>query len=299
MSLSLTPLFSDQTCCPMPPVQWPDLLPHAPCSVTRPAAPCTLFSDQTCCPMPPALSLMPQTFVSSSQLFQITSIWVSPHPRICWRRMRICMELTEFEVARAKNSLLTNMALMLDGTTPICEDIGRQMLCYGRRIPWPEIARRIQVRNNFVDDFQVFRIFLSRCSWKLNRANVDAGDCCWLLRNIAILSSTVTASSSAARCFSDDVGRNTADHVAGKHSGDLVLLKGSKFPLLSIHQGSYTVLKSMKKCMSFSNLVKKILVCYNGKENNFWDLIFWHTFCTKMLGCGECMTCIIFYSRLI
>ena len=59
--------------------------------------------------------------------------------------MRLCTSLTEFEVSRAKNTLLTNMALMLDGTTPICEDIGRQMLCYGRRIPWPEMAQRINV----------------------------------------------------------------------------------------------------------------------------------------------------------
>jgi len=58
--------------------------------------------------------------------------------------MRLCTELTEVEVARAKNTLLTNMALTLDGTTPVCEDIGRQMLFYGRRISWPELARRIQ-----------------------------------------------------------------------------------------------------------------------------------------------------------
>merc|ERR1719361_1281348 len=58
--------------------------------------------------------------------------------------IRLFTNLTEFEVTRAKNTLLTNIALMLDGTTPICEDIGRQMLCYGRRIPWPELAQRIQ-----------------------------------------------------------------------------------------------------------------------------------------------------------
>merc|ERR1712038_704112 len=49
--------------------------------------------------------------------------------------MRICTTVTDFEVNRAKNLLKTNMLLQLDGTTPICEDIGRQMLCYGRRIP--------------------------------------------------------------------------------------------------------------------------------------------------------------------
>ena len=48
--------------------------------------------------------------------------------------MRLATSVTEFEVARAKNLLKTNMLLQLDGTTPICEDIGRQMLCYGRRL---------------------------------------------------------------------------------------------------------------------------------------------------------------------
>ncbi|KAF4080981.1 hypothetical protein AMELA_G00155550 [Ameiurus melas] len=35
------------------------------------------------------------------------------------------------------------MLLHLDGSTPICEDIGRQMLCYGRRIPLHELEARI------------------------------------------------------------------------------------------------------------------------------------------------------------
>ena len=33
--------------------------------------------------------------------------------------------LLDFEVERAKNLLKTNLLLLLDGTTPICEDIGR------------------------------------------------------------------------------------------------------------------------------------------------------------------------------
>ncbi|XP_064483483.1 mitochondrial-processing peptidase subunit beta-like [Ornithodoros turicata] len=57
--------------------------------------------------------------------------------------MRICSSATEAEVTRAKNLLKTNMLLQLDGTTPVCEDIGRQMLCYGRRIPLPELEARI------------------------------------------------------------------------------------------------------------------------------------------------------------
>ncbi|KAG4079983.1 hypothetical protein HA402_006295 [Bradysia odoriphaga] len=57
--------------------------------------------------------------------------------------MRICTMAGESEVERAKNLLKTNLLLQLDGTTPICEDIGRQQLCYNRRIPLHELERRI------------------------------------------------------------------------------------------------------------------------------------------------------------
>jgi len=57
--------------------------------------------------------------------------------------MRMCDRVSDFEVQRAKDLLKTNMLLQLDGTTPVCEDIGRQMLCYGRRIPQPEMEARI------------------------------------------------------------------------------------------------------------------------------------------------------------
>ena len=56
---------------------------------------------------------------------------------------RLSHSANEHEVNRAKNLLLTNMLLMLDGSTPICEDIGRQMLCYGRRLPPNELEMRI------------------------------------------------------------------------------------------------------------------------------------------------------------
>lgn len=58
--------------------------------------------------------------------------------------MKLCTSVTEAEVDRAKNLLKTNMLLQLDGTTPICEDIGRQILCYGRRIPIHELDARIE-----------------------------------------------------------------------------------------------------------------------------------------------------------
>ncbi|KAK3700692.1 hypothetical protein QZH41_015644 [Actinostola sp. cb2023] len=80
--------------------------------------------------------------------------------------MRICTSVTEHEVSRAKNLLKTNILMQLDGSTPICEDIGRkitfelllskypteilsfyfrQMLTYGRRIPLPELDMRIEM----------------------------------------------------------------------------------------------------------------------------------------------------------
>lgn len=59
--------------------------------------------------------------------------------------MSLCNNVTEFDVRRAKNILKANMLLQLDGTTPVCEDIGRQMLCYGRRIPLEELDARIEV----------------------------------------------------------------------------------------------------------------------------------------------------------
>ncbi|KAJ3160368.1 mitochondrial processing peptidase beta subunit [Geranomyces michiganensis] len=51
---------------------------------------------------------------------------------------RLAMSVTSAEVFRAKNQLKTAMHLALaDGTNPIADDIGRQMLAYGKRLtPW-------------------------------------------------------------------------------------------------------------------------------------------------------------------
>ncbi|CAJ0579445.1 unnamed protein product, partial [Mesorhabditis spiculigera] len=62
-----------------------------------------------------------------------------------WRWL--ATEADEAAVECGKRTLLTNLLLMLDGTTPITEDIGRQLLCYGRRIPVPELEYRIQSIN--------------------------------------------------------------------------------------------------------------------------------------------------------
>lgn len=57
--------------------------------------------------------------------------------------VRLCLGATEAEVARAKTQLKASLLLSLDGTTPICEDIGRQILIYGKRYTWPEINQMI------------------------------------------------------------------------------------------------------------------------------------------------------------
>ncbi|KAI9025530.1 Metalloenzyme, LuxS/M16 peptidase-like protein [Hyaloraphidium curvatum] len=60
--------------------------------------------------------------------------------------MRLCTNVSEAEVFRAKNQLKTSMLLSLDGTTPIAEDIGRQILNYGKRLtPWETDALIQQV----------------------------------------------------------------------------------------------------------------------------------------------------------
>lgn len=41
--------------------------------------------------------------------------------------------------------LVSRVDLLPPGSTPICEDIGRQMLCYSRRIPLHELEARIDV----------------------------------------------------------------------------------------------------------------------------------------------------------
>lgn len=77
--------------------------------------------------------------------------------------MRLCNSVTKSEVERAKNELKTNMFLQLDGSTPICEDIGRQMLTYGRRIPMHELEARIDAVDADVVKKVCSRYIYDRC----------------------------------------------------------------------------------------------------------------------------------------
>ncbi|CAG0894193.1 unnamed protein product [Darwinula stevensoni] len=77
--------------------------------------------------------------------------------------MRMCTSITAFEVERAKNLLRNNLLLQLDGSTPICEDIGRQMLCYGRRMPPHELDARIKMINEKVVHNACMKYIYDRC----------------------------------------------------------------------------------------------------------------------------------------
>nr|1BCC_A Chain A, Ubiquinol Cytochrome C Oxidoreductase [Gallus gallus]2BCC_A Chain A, UBIQUINOL CYTOCHROME C OXIDOREDUCTASE [Gallus gallus]3BCC_A Chain A, UBIQUINOL CYTOCHROME C OXIDOREDUCTASE [Gallus gallus] len=57
--------------------------------------------------------------------------------------MRLCTSISESEVLRGKNFLRNALVSHLDGTTPVCEDIGRELLTYGRRIPLEEWEERL------------------------------------------------------------------------------------------------------------------------------------------------------------
>ncbi|EAY89022.1 hypothetical protein OsI_10505 [Oryza sativa Indica Group] len=74
---------------------------------------------------------------------------------------KLSYRVTEEDVIRARNQLKSSIQLHLDGSTAVVEDIGRQLLIYGRRIPIPELFARIdavdastvkRVANRFIFD---------------------------------------------------------------------------------------------------------------------------------------------------
>lgn len=57
--------------------------------------------------------------------------------------MRLCTNVSEAEVERAKAQLKASILLSLDGTTAVAEDVGRQLITTGRRMMAGEIERKI------------------------------------------------------------------------------------------------------------------------------------------------------------
>ncbi|TYI54546.1 hypothetical protein E1A91_D11G082400v1 [Gossypium mustelinum] len=56
---------------------------------------------------------------------------------------KLAYRVSEADVIRARNQLKSSLMLHIDGTSPVAEDIGRQLLTYGRRIPFAELFARI------------------------------------------------------------------------------------------------------------------------------------------------------------
>ncbi|GMJ04101.1 hypothetical protein like AT3G02090 [Hibiscus trionum] len=74
---------------------------------------------------------------------------------------KLAYRVSEADVIRARNQLKSSLMLHIDGTSPVAEDIGRQLLTYGRRIPFAELFARIdavdpstvkRVANRFIYD---------------------------------------------------------------------------------------------------------------------------------------------------
>nr|UER43496.1 insulinase protein beta [Viscum album] len=56
---------------------------------------------------------------------------------------KLCYRVLDDDVIRACNQLKTSLMVHIDGTSQTAEDIGRQLLTYGRRIPFAELFARI------------------------------------------------------------------------------------------------------------------------------------------------------------
>ncbi|XXG46754.1 hypothetical protein AAC387_Pa02g1517 [Persea americana] len=83
---------------------------------------------------------------------------------IMYEISKLSYRVSEDDVTRARNQLKSSLLLHIDGTSPVAEDIGRQLLTYGRRIPFAELFARIdavdastvkRVANRFIFDREV------------------------------------------------------------------------------------------------------------------------------------------------
>ncbi|KAF9608803.1 hypothetical protein IFM89_011841 [Coptis chinensis] len=83
---------------------------------------------------------------------------------IMYEVSKLSYRVSEADVTRARNQLKSSLLLHIDGTSPVAEDIGRQLLTYGRRMPFTELFARVdavdastvkRVANRFIFDRDV------------------------------------------------------------------------------------------------------------------------------------------------
>ena len=58
---------------------------------------------------------------------------------------KLCYRISEADVTRTRNQLKSSLLLHSDRTSPVVEDIGRQLLTYSRKIPFAKLFARIDV----------------------------------------------------------------------------------------------------------------------------------------------------------
>ena len=75
--------------------------------------------------------------------------------------VRLCHDVTEEELKRAKVQLKASMLMQVDSNSAICEDIGRQMLTYNRRMTNEDMFNSVEsvslddlksTANKFIND---------------------------------------------------------------------------------------------------------------------------------------------------
>jgi len=76
---------------------------------------------------------------------------------------QMCYDIDPINLAEAKNQLKMDMLAQLDGSTVICEDIGRQVLTYGRRMHPTEVIARIDAVDTTAVKNTANRYFYDRC----------------------------------------------------------------------------------------------------------------------------------------
>jgi processing peptidase subunit beta len=75
----------------------------------------------------------------------------------------LCYGVDEVLLEEAKNQLKINVLSQLDGSTVICEDIGRQMITYGRRMHPTEVLARIDAVDVAAVQNCANRYFYDKC----------------------------------------------------------------------------------------------------------------------------------------